>query len=56
MGWTRPNYSIVTTHNYSNFVITLATTQTVEIRWRTSEGTATSTNRYLTLLKVSSLS
>ena len=40
---------------YSNFVITLATTATVEIRWRTSTGTATSTNRYLTLLKVSSI-
>ena len=40
---------------YSNFVITLATTQTVEIRWRTNTGTATSNNRYLTLLKVSSI-
>lgn len=47
--------NIRTTHNYSNFVITLATTQTVEIRWRSSTGTATSTNRYLTLLKTSSL-
>ena len=50
-----PAPRISTTHNYSNFVITLASTQTVEIRWRTSTGTATSTNRYLTLLKVSSI-
>jgi hypothetical protein len=55
MRWTRGNQNIFITHNYSNFVITLATTQTVEIRWRTSTGTATSTNRYLTLLKTSSL-
>lgn len=55
MSWTRPNQAVMTTHNYSNFVITLATTQSVEIRWRTTTATATATNRYLTLLKASSL-
>ena len=47
---------IATNHGYSNFLITLATTATVDIRWRTTAGTATSyDNRYLTLLKVNSL-
>lgn len=55
MSWMRPNQAVITTHNYSNFVITLATTQTVEIRWRTTTATATARNRYLTLLKASSL-
>ena len=54
--WSRPNQSIITEHGLNNYVITLATTQTVEIRWRTTTGTATSeNNRYLTLLKISSL-
>jgi hypothetical protein len=53
--WTRGSSqgNITTVHGYSNFVITLASTQTVDIRWRTTTGTATAnTNRYLTLLKV----
>jgi len=49
----RGNQSVIAQHGYSNFKITLATTQNVEIRWRTSTGTATAnTNRYMTLLKV----
>ncbi len=49
----RGSQAVTAQHAYSNFVITLASTQTVEIRWRTSTGTATAnTNRYLTLLKV----
>lgn len=40
---------------YNNYVITLGATATVQIRWRTNTGTATSNNRYLTLLKTSSL-
>lgn len=55
MNWRRGNKPLRATHNYANFPITLNTTSTVEIRWRTTSGTATSTNRYLTLLKVSSI-
>jgi hypothetical protein len=52
MQWNRPNQSISATHVLANFPITLATTATVEIRWRTTTGTASSTNRYLSLLKI----
>jgi len=49
----RGTQAVTAQHGYSNFKITLASTQTVEIRWRTSTGTATAnTNRYLTLIKV----
>jgi hypothetical protein len=53
--WTRGSSqgNITTVQGYSNFLITLASTQTVDIRWRTTTGTATAnTNRYLTLIKV----
>ena len=43
---------VATTHNYAGFPITLASTANVEIRWRTSSATATSTNRYISLIKV----
>ena len=43
---------VATTHNYAGFPITLASTATVEIRWRTTSATATSTNRYISLIKV----
>jgi len=50
----RGSQAVTAEHSISNFVITLTSTQTVEIRWRTSTGTATSNlGRYLTLLKVS---
>ena len=52
MQWNRPNQSITATHVYAGFPITLAATANVEIRWRTDNGTATSTNRYITLLRV----
>jgi len=55
MEWQRGNRSTTATHNYAGFIITLNDTTNVEIRWRTNGGTATSTNRYLTLLKVSSI-
>ncbi len=53
MGWTRGNAQgdIYTSQGYSNYPITLGTTSTIEIRWRTTSATATSTNRYLSLLK-----
>ena len=44
--------NVAGTHNYSNFPITLASTANVEIHWRTDGATATSTNRYLSLIKV----
>jgi hypothetical protein len=45
--------AVISNHGYSNFVITLASPATVQIRWRTPSATATSnTNRYLTLLRV----
>jgi hypothetical protein len=47
--------NVAATHVIAGYLITLGTTATVEIRWRTNTGTATSTNRYLTLLKTSSL-
>jgi len=52
--WRRGNAqgNISSTHNYSGFPITLATTATVEIRWRTDSATATSENPYMTLIKV----
>ena len=52
--WRRGNAQgdVASTHNYAGFPITLATTATVEIRWRTTASTATSTNRYLSLIKV----
>jgi hypothetical protein len=52
--WTRGNAqgNVYTTHNYAGFPITLATTATVEIRWQTDNSTATSTNRYMSLIKV----
>ena len=43
---------VAVTHNYAGFPITLASTANVEIRWRTSTSTATSTNRYMSLIKV----
>ncbi|MFA5366449.1 MAG: hypothetical protein WC333_00800 [Dehalococcoidia bacterium] len=49
----RGTQAVTANHGYSNFRITLATAQNVEIRWRTASGTATAnTNRYMTLLKV----
>jgi len=49
----RGTQAVTANHGYSNFRITLATAQNVEIRWRTPSGTATAnTNRYMTLLKV----
>jgi hypothetical protein len=52
--WTRGNAqgNVYGTHNYAGFPITLATTATVEIRWQTDNATATSTNRYMSLIKV----
>jgi hypothetical protein len=47
--------NIRTTHDLSGFPITLTTTATVEIRWRTSTGTLTSTNRHFSLLRVDRL-
>ena len=44
--------NISSTHNYSGFPITLATTATVEIRWRTDGATASAENPYMTLIKV----
>lgn len=54
-GWKRGNQDIQATHNYANFPLTLTATSTVEIRWRTTAGTASSSNRYLTLLKTDTL-
>jgi hypothetical protein len=49
----RGTQAVTANHGYSNFRITLATAQDVEIRWRTTSGTATAnTGRYMTLLKV----
>lgn len=52
--WTRGNAqgNVTTTHNYANFPITVASTSSVEIRWETDGPTATSTNRYMSLIKV----
>ena len=52
--WQRGNAqgNVYGTHNYSGFPITVDITSTVEIRWLTSAATATSTNRYLSLIKV----
>jgi len=52
--WTRGNAqgNVYSTQNYGNFPITVASTADVEIRWQTTSATATSTNRYLSLLKV----
>jgi len=44
--------NISSTHNYANFPITLASTSTVEIRWRTDGATASAENPYMTLIKV----
>ena len=43
---------ISSTHNYSGFPITLGTTATVEIRWRTDSATASGENPYMSLIKV----
>ena len=52
--WKRGNAQgdVASTHNYAGFPITLATTATVEIYWRTDGATATSTNRYMSLIQV----
>lgn len=52
--WARGNAQgdVTGTHNYSGFPITVATTGNVEIYWQTSTATATSTNRYMSLIKV----
>ena len=47
---------IAATTDLAGFPIILTTTSTVEIRWRTSTGTATSTNRHINLLRVDRLS
>jgi len=44
--------NISSTHNYAGFPITLASTSTVEIRWRTDTATASAENPYMTLIKV----
>jgi hypothetical protein len=44
--------NVSSTHNYSGFPITLATTSTVEIRWRTDGATASAENPYMSLIKV----
>jgi len=44
--------NISSTHNYANYPITLASTSTVEIRWRTDTATASAENPYMTLIKV----
>jgi len=43
---------ISSTHNYSGFPITLASTATVDIRWRTAGATASAENPYMSLIKV----
>jgi len=43
---------VSSTHNYSSFPITLASTSTVDIRWRTDSATASAENPYMTLIKV----
>jgi len=52
--WARGNAQgdVYGTHNYAGFPITVATTATVDIRWQTDSPTATSTNRYISLIKV----
>ena len=52
--WTRgaAQGNVYGTHNYAGFPITLASTVTVDIRWQTDTATATSTNRYMSLIKV----
>jgi len=52
--WTRGTAqgNIYTTHTYAGFPITVATTGNVEIYWQTDAATATSTNRYMSLIKV----
>jgi len=44
--------NIIGTHTYANYPITVASTATVDIRWQTDAATATSTNRYMSLIKV----
>jgi hypothetical protein len=44
--------NVSSTHNYSGFPITLATTATIEIRWRSDGATASAANPYMTLIKV----
>jgi len=43
---------ISSTHNYTNFPITLSSISTVEIRWRTVSATASAENPYMSLIKV----
>jgi len=52
--WTRgaAQGNIYTTHTYAGFPITVTTTGNVEIYWQTDSATATSTNRYISLIKV----
>jgi uncharacterized Zn-binding protein involved in type VI secretion len=52
--WQRGNAqgNVYGTHNYSGFPITLASTFNVEIYWQTDNATATSTNRYMSLIKI----
>ena len=52
--WMRGNAqgNVTTTHNYAGFPITVATTGNVEIYWQTDNATATSANRYMSLIKV----
>ena len=52
--WARGNAQgdVYGTHNYVGFPITVASTANVEIRWQTDNSTATSTNRYMSLIKV----
>ena len=52
--WTRGTAqgNINTTHTYAGFPITVTTTGNVEIYWQTDSATATSTNRYISLIKV----
>jgi len=52
--WTRGNAqgNVYGTHNYAGFPITVASTANVEIYWQTDNSTATSTNRYMSLIKV----
>lgn len=56
--WRRGNQQgdIAATTDLAGFPITLTETSTVEIRWRTTTGTATSTNRHISLLRVDRLS
>jgi len=52
--WTRGSAqgNVYGTHNYAGFPITVASTANVEIYWQTDSATATSTNRYMSLIKV----